>query len=108
LTWMRANGDVGDDQMLHRALLAYACDQVLLEPALRVHGLSWSSPGLSVASLDHAMWWHRPVRVDQWLLYVQDSPSSQGGRALGEAKVYSRDGRLVASIAQEGMVRIPS
>lgn len=107
LVWMRTRGPVPDGQLLHRALLAYACDQVMLEPILRHAGLSWSSPGLSLASLDHAMWWHRDVRVDEWLLFVQSSPSGQGGRGLGAARVFSRDGALVASIAQEGMVRVP-
>ncbi len=105
--WMRSRGRIeGADQLLHRALLAYACDQVMLEPVLRRHELVWTSPGLSVASLDHAMWWHRDVRADEWLLYVQDAPSSQGGRGLGLAKVYDRSGALVASVAQEGMVRV--
>ena len=105
--WMRSRGRVTGDQLLHRALLAYACDQVMLEPVLRRHELVWTSSGLSVASLDHAMWWHRDVRADEWLLYVQDSPSSQGGRGLGLAKVFNRSGALVATLAQEGMVRIP-
>ncbi|WP_291755483.1 acyl-CoA thioesterase II [Cellulomonas sp. 73-92] len=107
LVWLRTRGAVPDDQLLHRALLAYACDQVMLEPILRHAGLSWSSDGLSIASLDHAMWWHRDVRVDDWLLFVQNSPSGQGGRGLGAARVFDRDGVLVASIAQEGMVRVP-
>lgn len=105
--WMRSRGPVPEDQLLHRALLIYACDQIMLEPVLRTGGHSWMTPGLSVASLDHAMWWHRDVRVDEWLLFVQSSPSAQGGRGLGSARVYSQDGTLVASIAQEGMVRIP-
>jgi acyl-CoA thioesterase II len=107
MVWMRTRGPVPDDQVLHRALLAYACDQVMLEPLLRRHGLSWATEGLSIASLDHAMWWHRDVRVDQWLLYVQSTPSAQGGRGLGAARVFAQDGTLVASIAQEGMVRLP-
>lgn len=107
MVWMRASGPVPDDQVLHRALLAYGCDQVMLEPLMRRHGVSWTTPGVSMASLDHAMWWHRPVRVDQWLLYVQSAPSAQGGRGLGAARVYQRDGTLVASVAQEGMVRFP-
>ncbi|MCL3860341.1 acyl-CoA thioesterase II [Actinotalea sp. K2] len=107
MVWMRARGPVPQVQVLHRALLAYACDQVMLEPLLRRHGQSWATPGLSIASLDHAMWWHRPVQVDQWLLYVQTAPSAQGGRGLGAARVYTRDGELVATIAQEGMVRLP-
>ncbi len=105
--WMRAIGPVPADQSLHRALLAYACDHVMLEPVLRRHGASWATPGLSAASLDHAMWWHRDLRVDQWLLFVQAAPSAQGGRGLGIAQVFSQDGTLVASIAQEGMVRLP-
>lgn len=105
--WMRARGEVPDDQLVHRALMAYACDQVMLEPVLRKHGQSWASPGLAMASLDHAMWWHRPARVDEWLLYVQSSPSAQGGRGLTTAKVYAENGTLVASIAQEGMIRVP-
>jgi len=91
--------------VLHAALLAYACDQVMLEPVLRRHGLGWIDPGVKVASLDHAMWWHRPARADEWLLYVQRSPSARGGRGLGTASVYAQDGALVATIAQEGMIR---
>lgn len=107
LVWMRTRGPVPGDQLLHRALLAYASDQVMLEPVLRHAGLSWSSPGLSMASLDHAMWWHRDVHVDEWLLFVQSSPGGQGGRGLGSARVFDAQGALVASIAQEGMVRVP-
>jgi acyl-CoA thioesterase II len=107
LVWMRARTPVGDDPVLHRALMAFACDQIMLEPALRRSGLAWSAPGLSLASLDHAMWWHRPARVDEWLLYVQSSPSTQGGRGLGKARVFTEDGQLVASIAQEAMIRVP-
>jgi len=107
MVWMRARGRVDGPQVLHRALLAYACDQVMLEPLLRRHGLSWATRGLSIASLDHAMWWHRPVRVDQWLLYVQSAPSAHGGRGLSSAQVYTEVGTLVASIAQEGMIRVP-
>lgn len=105
--WARARGPVPDDQLLHRALLAYACDQIMLEPVLRRAGRPWATPGLAMASLDHAMWWHRDVRVDDWLLYVQSTPSAQGGRGLGAARVFDRAGALVASIAQEGMVRVP-
>ncbi|GMA31913.1 acyl-CoA thioesterase [Litorihabitans aurantiacus] len=108
--WIRAHGELtGDavsDRNLRAALLVYACDQAMLEPVLRRHDVSWSSPGLSVASLDHATWWHRDVDVTQWLLYVQDSPAAQGGRGLGTARVYDTAGHLVASIAQEGMVRV--
>jgi len=107
LVWMRARGRVEGDQLLHRALLAYACDQIMLEPVLRASGNSWSTPGLNLASLDHAMWWHRDVRVDEWLLYAEESPSAQGGRGLTTARVFAQDGTLVATIAQEGMVRVP-
>lgn len=107
LVWMRARGPVPDDQVLHRALLAYGCDQVMLEPLMRRHGVSWTTPEISMASLDHAMWWHRDVRVDQWLLYEQSAPSAQGGRGLGAARIYQQDGTLVASVAQEGMIRFP-
>jgi acyl-CoA thioesterase-2 len=105
---MRAVGSLPDDPALHAAVLAYASDYSLLEPVLRAHGRSWSDPGLKAASLDHAMWWHRPARADDWLLYVQDSPSAQGARGLGIGRIYTRDGVLVATVAQEGMLRVPS
>ena len=108
LVWIRSRSPLPDDQLLHRALLAYACDQVMLEPILRRSAESWASRGLSIASLDHAMWWHRDVKVDDWLLFAQSTPSAQGGRGLGATQVFTRDGVLVASIAQEGMVRVPS
>lgn len=106
--WMKTFGPMPGDANLHRAALAYASDYTLLESILRKHGLSWVTPGMRVASLDHAMWWHRPVRVDQWLLYVQESPSAQGARGLATGKIFDREGRHVASVAQEGMVRVPT
>lgn len=112
MVWMRARRPIdSDDQMLHRAMLAFACDQVMLEPALRAAGKTWQEVGkgqVPLASLDHAMWWHRDVRVDEWLLYVQGAASAQGGRALGHARVYRPDGTLVASMGQEGMMRLPA
>ncbi|ANJ26847.1 acyl-CoA thioesterase [Agromyces aureus] len=105
--WMKAVGRLPDDPKQHRAALAYASDYSILEPVLRAHGLPWATPGLRVASLDHAMWWHRDARVDEWLLYVQESPSAQGGRGLSIGRIYTREGVLVASVAQEGMVRAP-
>jgi acyl-CoA thioesterase-2 len=105
--WMKTFDAMPDDDGLHRAALAYASDYTLLEPVLRRHGLSWITPGMSVASLDHAMWWHRPVRVDDWLLYVQEAPSAQGARGLGAGKIFDRRGVHVASVAQEGMIRLP-
>lgn len=105
--WMKTIGPLPDGENLHRAALAYASDYTILEPILRAHGVVWVHKGLRMASLDHAMWFHRPVRVDDWLLYVQESPSATGGRGLSLGRFYTRDGMLVASIAQEGMVRIP-
>lgn len=106
--WMRATSPLPDSPRIHQAALAYASDYTILEPVLRRHGIPWATPGAKIASLDHAMWWHRPARVDEWLLYVQDSPSATGGRGLSRGAFYSRDGVLVASVAQEGMIRIPS
>lgn len=105
--WMKATGPLPDDRNLHRAALAYASDYSILESVLRRHGITWGSPGLKVASLDHAMWWHRFGRVDEWMLYLQESPTAIGGRGLATGRIYSRDGVLLASVAQEGMVRIP-
>jgi acyl-CoA thioesterase-2 len=105
--WLKTIERMPDDQNLHRAALAYASDYSLLEPILRRHGVAWITPGLKVASLDHAMWWHRFGRVDEWLLYVQESPNATGGRGLSLGRIYSRDGRLLASVAQEGMIRVP-
>lgn len=107
--WVRARTPLPDrtSQLMHRALLAYACDQVMLEPVLRAHGLGWYTPGLNLASLDHSMWFHRPFDMRDWLLFVQSSPTAQGGRGLGTVRVYDQAGCLVASAAQEGMIRIP-
>ncbi|MEO5608389.1 MAG: acyl-CoA thioesterase II [Ornithinibacter sp.] len=105
--WMRAIGSLPDDPLIHEAVLAYASDYSLLESALRAHGKSWRSPGLRAASLDHAMWFHRPARADEWILYDQHSPSAQGGRGLGIGRMFTRDGTLIASVAQEGMLRVP-
>ncbi len=106
--WMRTRGPMPDDPRLHRAALAYMSDLTIQESVLRRHGVPWTLPGLKVASLDHAMWWHRPGRVDEWLLYVQESPSAQGGRGLSHGRIFTRDGVLIASVAQEIMVRVPS
>ncbi|WP_111721223.1 acyl-CoA thioesterase II [Homoserinimonas sp. OAct 916] len=106
--WMKSFERLPDDPMLHRAALAYASDYTILEPIYRRHGIAWATPGLRTASLDHAMWWHRFGRVDDWMLYVQESPSASGGRGLSIARIYSRTGTLLASVAQEGMVRVKS
>ncbi|MEU4015894.1 acyl-CoA thioesterase II [Microbacterium sp. NPDC028030] len=105
--WMRLRAPLPDDQRLHRAALAYLSDMTIQESILRAHGVHWALPGLKVASLDHAMWWHRPARVDDWLLYVQESPNARGGRGLATGRIYARDGALVASVAQEIMIRVP-
>ncbi|PRB04029.1 acyl-CoA thioesterase II [Microbacterium sp. MYb64] len=105
--WMRLRAPFPDDPALHRAALAYLSDMSIQESILRAHGLSWNVPGLKVASLDHAMWWHRPGRVDDWLLYVQESPNARGGRGLATGRIYDRSGALVASVAQEITIRVP-
>ncbi|MEV8215231.1 acyl-CoA thioesterase II [Leifsonia sp. NPDC077715] len=105
--WFRTIGDMPDDPALHRAALAYASDYTIMESVMRRHGIAWATPGLKAASLDHAMWWHRPARVDEWLLYVQESPTAGGGRGLSNGRIFSRDGRLVASVAQEATIRLP-
>jgi len=106
--WMRVRRPIVADELTHRALIAFGCDQVMLEPLLRRHGAAWSTAGMAFASLDHAMWWHRPARADEWLLFVQDAPTAQGGRGLTGTWIFSEDGRLVASASQEGMVRLPA
>lgn len=103
--WVRAVGEVGDDPLHHQAVLAYASDYGLLAPALRPHGISLRDPGVMVASLDHAIWFHRPPRVDEWLLYVAESPAGGAGRGFARGTFWSRDGELVASTAQEGVLR---
>ncbi len=105
--WMRADGALPDSPILHQAALAYLSDMSIQESVLRAHGLTWFTRGMRVASLDHAMWWHRPARVDEWLLYVHRSPSSKGGRGLAMGTIYTRDGLLVANVTQEIMVRVP-
>lgn len=106
--WIKAIGKLSDDPRLHRAAMAYLSDYTLLEPILRKHGVAWATPGLKVASLDHAMWWHRFGRVDEWMLYAQESPNAVGGRGLSFGRIFSRDGVLLASVAQEGTIRVPS
>lgn len=103
--WLRANGSLPDDAALHRYLLAYVSDYAFLGTALRPHGVSWLTPGMQVASLDHAMWFHRPFRVDEWLLHSMDSPSAHGARGLVRGSIFDTAGRLVASTAQEGLMR---
>ncbi len=104
--WFRTAAPVPDDEALHRCLLAYVSDFHLLETATLPHGIAHLSGKAVVASIDHAMWFHRPLRVDDWLLYDVVSPSASGSRGFAHAKVFDRSGRLVASTAQEGLVRV--
>ena len=106
--WIRAVDKLPDDEALHRCLLAYASDFQLLDTALKPHGLSMIKDKLVIASIDHAMWFHRSVRVDDWLLYAMDSPSASGARGFTRGNVFARDGRLVASVSQEGLIRVMS
>jgi len=103
--WMRARSEIGPDQHLHQAILAYASDMGLLETSMRPHGVSWQSPGLQSASLDHTIWFHRPLNFNDWHLYAQESPSASGARGFIRGQVFSADGVLVASVAQEGLIR---
>ena len=103
--WIRVNGELSDDPLEHLAAFTYASDLTLLGAALVPHGVTIGSPGLQPASLDHAMWFHRPFRADEWWLYDQYAPSAQGARGLAMARVFAQDGTLVASVAQEGLIR---
>ena len=103
--WMRAAGRLPDDPAIHRAVLAYLSDMTLLDTSLIVHGRSVFDGSLQVASLDHALWFHRPFRADEWMLYDQESPNASGGRGLCRGSLYSQDGRLIATVMQEGLIR---
>jgi acyl-CoA thioesterase-2 len=103
--WFRLVDRIADDDVLHRALLAYASDFHLIGTTTFPHAISYLKGDVQMASLDHAMWFHRPFRIDDWLLYACDSPSAQGARGLARGEIYTRDGRLVASTAQEGLIR---
>jgi acyl-CoA thioesterase-2 len=105
LMWMRADGSLPDDPLLHACLVAYASDMTLLDTIMAPHGLIWDQG--SQASLDHAMWFHRPFRADEWLLYDQRSPTAAGARGLATGTIYTRDGALAVSVVQEGLLRTP-
>ena len=105
-TWFRLADRIDDDPALHYALLAYASDFHLIGTSTLPHAVSYLQPNVRMASLDHALWFHRPLRVDEWLLYACDSPSMQDSRGLARGSIYTRDGILVASTAQEGLVRV--
>ncbi|MEM1047179.1 MAG: acyl-CoA thioesterase II [Pseudomonadota bacterium] len=104
--WIRTTGPLPDDADIHHCVLAYASDMTLLDTALFAHGRSVFDKDLQLASLDHAMWFHRPFRADDWLLYSQDSPNTSGARGFTRGSIYDRAGRLVASVAQEGLIRL--
>ncbi|MEW2470871.1 acyl-CoA thioesterase II [Streptomyces sp. NPDC046994] len=106
--WFRTNGKLDDDPLLHVVLATYVSDMTLLDSVLLAHGRGgWAVGDVVGASLDHAMWFHRPFRADEWLLYDQESPSAHGGRGLGQARIYTEDGQLAISVIQEGVVRVP-
>jgi len=104
--WMRADGRLGDDPTLHACIVTYASDMTLLDTTVLPFGLSWDSPGMQMASLDHAMWFHRPFRADEWLLYDQRAFSTTGGRGLAGGAIFTIDGTLAVTVVQEGLARI--
>jgi acyl-CoA thioesterase II len=104
--WLRADGTLADDPVLHTCVVTYASDMTLLDTALLPHGVSGDEGRIMMASLDHAMWFHRAFRADAWLLYDQDTPSSSGGLGLGRGSIFTADGTLVASVVQEGLIRV--
>ena len=103
--WLRVDGELPDDPLLHVCLMTYASDMTLLDTVLLNHGLAWGDKKTMGASLDHAMWFHRPFRADQWLLYAQDTPNASGARGLARGEVFTREGELVVSVVQEGLIR---
>ena len=103
--WLRANGAVPDDPLLHSCVLTYASDMSLLDSITLPHEISWED-GLMMASLDHCMWFHKPFRVDEWLLYDQESPAAAGARGLAQGRIFTRNGDLVVSVMQEGLFRL--
>jgi acyl-CoA thioesterase-2 len=105
LVWLRVEGELPDDPLLHVCLMTYASDLTLLDSVLLGHGLSWADGKTSGASLDHAIWFHRPFRADRWLLYAQESPVAAGGRGLARGEVFTAGGELVVSVVQEGFIR---
>ncbi len=104
--WLRADGTLPDDPLLHACIVAYASDMTLLDTIMLPHGLIWGQGGSQQVSLDHAMWFHRPLRADNWLLYDQVSPTAAGGRGLATGTIFTRDGLLAVSVVQEGLIRL--
>lgn len=107
MVWMKVDGHVDLPQLCHRAIMAMGCDQIMMEPIIRRAGLSFMTPGISYATIDHSIWWYADVNVNNWMLFVQDTSVAGHGRGLAEAKVYSKDGKLMAAMAQEAMIRVP-
>jgi acyl-CoA thioesterase-2 len=105
LVWIRAAGHLPDDLLVHQCVVAYASDMTLLDTATMPHAIAWNDPSYVMASLDHAMWFHRPFRADEWLLYAQESPAAAGARGFTTGNLFTRDGQLVCSVAQEGLIR---
>lgn len=105
-SWFRCVAPIGDDAAMHRAILAYASDMTLLGTALLPHGVTWMTHKVQTASLDHALWFHEAFRADEWLLYATDTPWAGHARGFNRGKIYARDGRLVASVTQEGLIRM--
>lgn len=103
--WWRAKGSLPNDPLLHQCVLTYASDMTLADASLRPHGTSWFNPDMMVASIDHALWFHQPFRADEWLLYATESPRASNARGLNLGRIYTRDGALVASVAQESLMR---
>src|SRR6185437_12179413 len=105
MAWIKADGELPDDELLHVCLVTYASDMTLLDSVLLANGLSWGDGRTVGASLDHAMWFHRPFRADNWLLYAQESPVAAGARGLARGELFTREGDLVVSVVQEGLIR---
>jgi acyl-CoA thioesterase-2 len=104
--WFRYHADLPDDPLLHVVLAAYASDFTLVDTILLAHGMAWGASNVMGASLDHAMWFHRPFRADDWLLYAQESPWSAGARGLARGEMFTASGELVVSVVQEAMIRL--
>jgi acyl-CoA thioesterase-2 len=108
VVWLKSYDRLPDDPRLHRTALAYLCDYTMLEPALRRHRTAWADEGLMTASLDHAMWWHKDdARADEWIAFVQQSPAASHGRGTGYGRLYTRQGELIATVMQEGVLSLP-
>jgi acyl-CoA thioesterase-2 len=103
--WFKAAAPLPDDPLLHTCVVTYASDMTLLDTSLLPHGKTFGDTGLQMASLDHAMWFHRPFRADEWLLYAQHTPSASGGRGLAQGDIFTADGQLVVTVVQEGLIR---